>query len=59
MILCICHNISDSDLDDDLKKYYDGLLTLKELKEKYGIGKSCGKCIQYVVEERRTRNRNG
>ena len=50
MIICICHSVSERELNSYLKQG----LSLDEIQEKYKIGTTCKKCssiIQAIVSE--------
>lgn len=44
MILCVCHNISESQVEEYLSQGY----TLSETMAKFQVGSSCGACISFA-----------
>lgn len=56
MILCVCHNVSlHPEIVYLISNCSDAELAykIKELKEKYGFGYTCGKCAKYLIDEYR------
>jgi bacterioferritin-associated ferredoxin len=42
MIVCICENVNDRQLCEEIA---DGARTLKDLRDRCGAGGNCGSCI--------------
>ena len=63
MIVCVCHNISENEIQSAIEK---GLDDMDSLRENLGIGTSCGKCKSctkkilrdYVSENKKRRTEN-
>ena len=49
MIICICTNISDSQIKQELNRG----LTLDEVCDELDIGVKCGKCLSYLHSHQR------
>lgn len=47
MLVCICHGISDTDIETAMQ---EGTSSLKELKARTGLGSCCGQCAPYAKE---------
>lgn len=47
MIICLCNNISYEQVSNLIKENK----TLEEIKSTYGLGSSCGSCVEVVKEE--------
>ena len=47
MIVCICHNVSDSQIKTAIQQ---GLNSIPLLSENLSIGTSCGKCKSCIKE---------
>lgn len=43
MIVCVCNNISESDLRHAVE---DGAHSLRKLSKQTGLGTNCGSCLQ-------------
>ncbi|QBY04132.1 hypothetical protein E2K93_06920 [Thalassotalea sp. HSM 43] len=51
MFVCICHQITESDLANAVEQ---GANTMKEIREQLNVASQCGKCVQFakqVLEE--------
>lgn len=44
MYVCLCHGITDKAIKQAV--YEDGVGNMRELKQRFGVGSQCGKCIQ-------------
>ena len=45
MYICICNQVTDTQLRDNIER---GHTTIKELRESLGVTKQCGKCARCV-----------
>jgi bacterioferritin-associated ferredoxin len=45
MIVCICHRVSERDIDSAVA---EGASSLRQLNERLGVGTGCGVCVGYV-----------
>ena len=45
MYICICNQVTDSQLRDDIER---GRTTIRELRDSLGVTKQCGKCARCV-----------
>lgn len=48
MIICICKNITDKDIEYLRAKG----LSIKDIVIEYGLGTQCGICLKYLNEEK-------
>jgi bacterioferritin-associated ferredoxin len=47
MIICICHRVSERDID---KAVSEGASSLRQLKERLQVGTGCGACVEHVCD---------
>lgn len=47
MYVCLCKGITDQDIKEAV---YNGLDTIKDLKNKFAVGSQCGGCISVVKQ---------
>jgi bacterioferritin-associated ferredoxin len=45
MIICICHRVSERDIDHAVS---EGASSLRQLNERLGVGTGCGACVEHV-----------
>ncbi|MGQ0595046.1 MAG: (2Fe-2S)-binding protein [Gammaproteobacteria bacterium] len=45
MIICICHRVSESDIDNAIS---EGASSLRQLNERLRVGTGCGACVEHV-----------
>jgi len=47
MFVCVCHAITDREIDQAMEQ---GAVTLSQLKDELDVGTSCGCCTEYIEE---------
>lgn len=47
MIICICHRVSERDIDNAVS---EGASSLCQLNERLRVGTGCGACVEHVRE---------
>ncbi|MEX2523755.1 MAG: (2Fe-2S)-binding protein [Gammaproteobacteria bacterium] len=47
MFVCVCHAITDREIDQAVE---DGAVTLDQLKDELDVGTSCGTCAEYIEQ---------
>lgn len=47
MLVCICHGITDSDIENAMQ---EGASSFKELRNQTGLASCCGQCASFAKE---------
>jgi bacterioferritin-associated ferredoxin len=47
MYVCVCHAVTDRDIDGAVA---EGCCSLRQLREQLDVGKTCGRCTRCVRE---------
>jgi len=47
MFVCVCHAITDQEIDQAVD---NGAVTLEQLKKELDVGTSCGTCAEYIEQ---------
>lgn len=47
MFVCVCHAITDQEIDQAVE---NGAVTLNQLKDELDVGTSCGTCADYIEQ---------
>ncbi len=50
MYVCVCHAVTDRDIEDAIA---GGCCSLRQLREQLGVGKTCGRCARCAREAMR------
>lgn len=48
MYVCLCHGITDKAIQQAVRE--EGVGNLRQLKQRFGVGNQCGRCIQMAQE---------
>jgi bacterioferritin-associated ferredoxin len=47
MYVCVCHAVTDRDIESAIA---EGCCSLRQLREQLGVGKTCGRCAKCAHE---------
>lgn len=47
MYVCVCHAVTDRDIEEAIA---EGCCSLRQLREQLGVGKTCGRCARCARE---------